>query len=88
MNAADSRPGTQIMAGRPKMPKKKGRKGLCVPSGGESVDGRDCHVDRDIWSPVSVKVEREGCCTDRDGGTTGRDTGWRFAPYRLNLTAY
>ena len=87
MNTSDSRPGTQVIAERLKVSKRKDG-GVCVFRLGGSVDGRDCHVNRDIWSSVSIKVQREGRCTDRDGGTTGRDTGWRFALYRLNLAAY
>ena len=36
-----------------------------------SADGCDCHVDRDVRSPVSVKVQREGCCTNGKGRLQG-----------------
>ncbi len=70
MNTSDSRPGTQVIAERLKVSKRKDG-GVCVFRLGGSVDGRDCHVNRDIWSPVAVKIQRRGRGADGKGRTAG-----------------
>ena len=87
MNTSDSRPGTQVIAERLKVSKRKDG-GVCVFRLGGSVDGRDCHVNRDIWSPVAVKIQRRGRGADGEGRTAGHKSRWHFTSYRPEFTTY
>ncbi len=53
-----------------------------------SADGLDRYQERNVRSPVPIKVQGDRRRPNREKRITGRDTRWRYPPYRLNLTAY
>ena len=53
-----------------------------------SANRLDRYQERNVRSPVPIKVQRDRRRPDREKRITGCDTRWRYPPYRLNLTAY
>ena len=53
-----------------------------------SADGLDRYQERNVRSPVPIKVQGDRRRPNGEKGITGRDARWHYPPYGLNLTAY